>query len=67
MDFAIPFVRGAHASILSFGIYLVAVLFTLAIWFLFALFLLDIVDASVLVDSAGRGARVVVCKCETHV
>jgi hypothetical protein len=46
MDFVIPLVRGAHATIFSFGIYLLAVLLTLAIWILFAMFLLDVVDGA---------------------
>ena len=45
-DFAIPRVRGAHATIFSSAIYLLAVFLTLAIWVLFAMFLLDVVDGA---------------------
>ncbi len=45
-DFAIPSVRGLHVTLFSTAIYILAVGLTASIWILFALFLLDVIDAA---------------------
>ena len=46
VDFKVPFIRGFHVTIFSTAIYAVAAALTLAIWILFAMFLLDVTDAA---------------------